>query len=309
MKLPGSSIDASIPVNQQVKYEHRIFSINAVRVLRSDVTRTRIQSGARLLQHLVPEYGDRSAMIVPGSQSHPSVIKRIEMGLTDLGFRRIEDGVWARPINSEVTEIVGHGVANDRRRIVGRARNRGSNNDLVQRTLRDLRGLAPGTESDSTFGCDLAHVVRGPADSGWTFTLGDIQSDPAETLLRFLQESALPLLDQFRTIDDLYAMIEGRMARRSSDPFVMNEKFVVPVVLLLQRRYDRLSIYVEEQLKSLEADSHSSMPLYLAYQSFADRLKRRECSTRPHGRGASAARPRVPVAASALSSESSIGRG
>ena len=48
MKLPGSSIDASIPVNQQVKYEHRIFSINAVRVLRSDVTRTRIQSGARL---------------------------------------------------------------------------------------------------------------------------------------------------------------------------------------------------------------------------------------------------------------------
>lgn len=196
------------------------------------------------------------------------------MGLTDLGFRRIEDGVWARPINSEVTEIVGpRWRTTDGELWVELGI--GVRYDLVQRTLRDLRGLAPGTESDSTFGCDLAHIVRGPADSGWTFTLGDIQSDPAETLLRFLQESALPLLDQFRTIDDLYAMIEGRLARVSSDPFVMNEKFVVPVVLLLQRRYDRLSIYVEEQLKSLEADSHSSMPLYLAYQSFADRLKRR----------------------------------
>ena len=82
-------------------------------------------------------------------------------------------------------------------------------------------------------GFDLAHLVRGPKESGWSYPKNRIDDVAIADLLGFFDASAVPLIERIGSKRGLVEFGLRRARGDLSDPVVCNEPMVVPSILLL----------------------------------------------------------------------------
>ena len=137
--------------------------------------------------------------------------------LEQLCFTRMKEDCWVRATENDVN-ILAHLRMREDVDTIWLELGLGVRYERVQQALAELTEAAPSDE-DSTFGCDLAHLLKGVNHSGWTFKAGTFRPEAACELINDFAQIALPRLEELRTIEDLHRLLLAATRNRAIPGF------------------------------------------------------------------------------------------
>lgn len=130
-------------------------------------------------------------------------------------------------------------------------------------------------KTSSTLGCDMAHLLKIPGASGWSYLVSslDVHAVQGEMLER-LDMLAAPELELYSSYAALSSLVHARLSKNRRDPFIFREHHYIPIVLLMNREQELYEKYISEklaELHKLNASGETSMEV--GYRKYVKALE------------------------------------
>jgi hypothetical protein len=108
------------------------------------------------------------------------------------------------------------------------------------------------SKASCTLGCDMAHLLKIPGGSGWSYSVGSVDAHTvAIEMFERLDMLATPELNRYCSYAALTSLVHSRLNNNCRDPFIFREHHYIPIILLINQEQELCKKYVSDKFAEL----------------------------------------------------------